>query len=65
MANLGTITVKVDTTTIEPILEKLYARIVELREENEKLKDALEEAHDDLDEAQEKITDLEGLPLHS
>jgi peptidoglycan hydrolase CwlO-like protein len=59
------IVVKVDMSQIEPILEKLYARITDLQNENAKLKDALEEAHDDLDEAQERITDLEGLPLHS
>jgi hypothetical protein len=45
------IVVKVDMSQIEPILEKLYARITDLQNENEELK--------------EKITDLEGLPLHS
>jgi len=49
--DLYEITVTVDMSQVEPILTKLYARIEELTEENERLK--------------EKITDLEGLPLHS
>lgn len=48
---LEPITVKIDTTQIQPILEKLYGRLTELQKEN--------------DELREKITDLEGLPLHS
>lgn len=65
MVGLEDIVVKVDMEQCRPILEKLFARIEQLSKENEELKDTLDKTSADLDITQERITDLEGLPLHS
>lgn len=51
MAKLEPIIVKVDISDCREILRMLYGAIEELQKENEELKD--------------RITDLEGLSLHS